>query len=156
MTPQEHNKFVGTAHIVYASFYLLLGVVFAIFFAVMFTSFPEPGRAGTPAVFGIFFALIFFVFYGVLTVPSLIAGIALLKQKSWAKTASIIAAVLAGMQFPIGTAVCIYSFWFLFSEPGKVLYERPQLPPPAPPNWGQTATTQCETNYIPRTPPDWR
>ena len=35
------------------------------------------------------------------------------------------------MSFPIGTAVCAYTFWFLFSEPGKSLYDRPRyaLPP---------------------------
>ncbi len=90
-------------------------------------------------------------------VPSIVAGYALLKQRRWAKTAAIIAGVLAAMQFPIGTAVCVYTFWFLFSEPGKVLYEKPTyaLPPP-PPVWNNQSQMRSEDQHLPRTPPDWR
>jgi hypothetical protein len=103
--------------------------------------------------------MFFAVIYGAMTIPSILAGFGLLRRRKWAKTASIVAGVLSGMSFPLGTAVCIYTFWFLFSEPGKTLYDRPVygLPPP-PPRWGAGGSTgQREAQYIPPAkPPDWR
>src|SRR5215470_6383608 len=125
MTPEQHNKYLGLSHLSYAAFQLMMGLVFGAFFLFMFTSIPDRGPDPPPAFMGVFFGLFFFGFYGLMTVPSIVAGIALLKQKRWAKIAAIIGGVLSGMQFPIGTAVCIYTFWFLFSDPGKALYDRP-------------------------------
>jgi hypothetical protein len=56
------------------------------------------------AVGGVFFAL---------GIPSLIAGIGLLKQKGWAHTLAIILAILAVTSFPIGTAAGVYTLWVL-------------------------------------------
>jgi hypothetical protein len=92
--------------------------------------------------------------------PNLIAGYALLKRKPWAKIAAIIGAVTAAMSFPIGTAVTAYTFWFLFSEPGKLMYDKPKSGlPPMPPDWNAFNGTEQsrEQKYIPpTTPPDWR
>ncbi len=49
----------------------------------------------------------------VIGIPSLIAGVGLLKQKGWARTLAIIVAILALASFPIGTAVGIYTLWVL-------------------------------------------
>jgi hypothetical protein len=94
-----------------------------------------------------------------MTIPSLIAGYGLWKKKKWAKTASIIAGVLAAMSFPVGTAVCVYTFWFLFSNPGKVLYDKPVYSlPQGQQVWGaQEIGSQRENQYVPpKSPPDWR
>jgi hypothetical protein len=56
------------------------------------------------SVGGVFFAL---------GIPSLIAGIGLLKHKSWARILAIILAILAVTSFPIGTAAGIYTLWVL-------------------------------------------
>jgi len=86
-----------------------------------------------PAFFGaiMIFAALFNI---VLTIPSLVAAYALLKRRPWAKIAGIIAGALSAMSFPMGTAVAVYTFWFLFSDAGKQVYEQAQVtPPPAPP-----------------------
>jgi hypothetical protein len=57
----------------------------------------------------LFVSVVFFA----IGIPSLIAGIALLKQKGWARTLAIILAVLALSSFPIGTAAGIYTLWVL-------------------------------------------
>jgi hypothetical protein len=49
----------------------------------------------------------------VIGIPSLIAGIALLKHKSWARIVAIILAILALTSFPIGTAAGVYTLWVL-------------------------------------------
>ncbi len=56
------------------------------------------------SVSGVFFAL---------GVPSLIAGIGLLKQKRWASTMAIVLAILALASFPVGTAAGVYTLWVL-------------------------------------------
>src|SRR5262245_2540251 len=122
------------------------------FMTVMFAAIPGPG-APPPA-----FMAVMWIFmgglYSLMTVPSLVAGYALLKRKSWARTAAIIGAVTAAMSFPTGTAVCVYTFWFLFSEPGKLLYDRPQN---ALPRLQVGLPRQRENQYLPPpTPPDWR
>jgi len=73
------------------------------------------------------------------TIPSVFAAFAFLRRRSWAKVAGIIAAVSISMSFPLGTAIAAYTFWFLFSESGKQLYDgvsrkAPTIPPP-PPTW---------------------
>ena len=49
----------------------------------------------------------------VIGIPSLIAGIGLLKQKGWARTLGMIVAVLALASFPVGTVAGIYTLWVL-------------------------------------------
>jgi hypothetical protein len=46
-------------------------------------------------------------------IPSLVAGIGLLKHKAWARVLAIIVAILAVTSFPIGTAAGLYAFWVL-------------------------------------------
>src|SRR5882672_41127 len=144
MTPEEHNKFLGISHLVYGGLFGLMVVGMLLFFWVIIglSSSRQP-LDGPPAVFFFVMWTFMLLFYGMLIIPSFIAGYGLLKRKKWAKIASIIAGVLAGMSFPIGTAVCIYTFWFLFSEPGNILYDRPAyaLPPP-PPMWAAEASSR--------------
>lgn len=55
-------------------------------------------------VSGVFFAI---------GIPSLIAGIGLLKNKSWARILGIVLAILAATSFPVGTAAGVYTLWVL-------------------------------------------
>jgi len=158
LTPEQHNKYLGISHLVYGGLFFLLMLGMLGFMAVVVLSIPN-GPNGPPAFF---FALMFVflgLFYGAMTVPSFFAGYGLLKRKKWAKTASIIAGVLSGMSFPMGTAVCVYTFWFLFSEPGKILYDKPAYAlPAAHQEWTAEGTrVQREPQYVPpTTPPNWR
>lgn len=53
------------------------------------------------------------VFFTVLAVPGLIAGVGLLKRQSWARVLALVLAILGLVNFPVGTAVGIYAFWVL-------------------------------------------
>ena len=159
MTPEEHNKFLGWAHIIHGGLYLLMILAILTMMTFVFL-FAPPGPNDPPPMALIPILWIFFgVFFGLMLTPSLIAGYALLKRKRWAKIAAIIGGVTAANSFPIGTAVCVYTFWFLFSEPGKQMYDRGSLAlPPQSANWQSTANqSQREPQYAPPpTPPDWR
>jgi hypothetical protein len=137
LTPLEHNKYVGLAHIGYACLHLLSLVASMAFMGVMFSSiFAQTARMGGEGPPPAFFAGIM-IFAGLInaafTIPSVIAAYALLKRRPWAKIAGIVAGVTSAMSFPIGTLVAVYTFWFLFSDPGKAIYGEPRPLPPNPP-----------------------
>ncbi|HEU4769050.1 MAG TPA: hypothetical protein VFS77_16820 [Pyrinomonadaceae bacterium] len=131
----------------------------------MTASFLNSPDGGPPALLFFFLFLFMFVIYACMSVPSLIAGYGLLKRKKWARTWSIISAVVAAMQFPMGTAVTVYTFWLLFSEPGKQFFEQQQNNYALPPGrqawtneaYNYDASRQRENQYHPpQPPPDWR
>lgn len=139
MTPLEHNRYVGIANLAYGVIHLLVMAVMAVvLFGMMGIMARDTGRGDVPpiAFFGVIMAFVVGINL-IMSIPSFVAGYAFLKRKRWAKIAGIVAAVASAMHVPFGTAVCVYTFWFLFSEPGKALYEKASqtLPPPPPPNW---------------------
>jgi hypothetical protein len=122
-----------------------------------------PGPNGPPAFFFVFMLVFMAVMFAMFTLPSFVAGYGLLKRRKWAKVWAIIAAVLAGGQFPMGTAVTVYTFWFLFSEPGKQWFDQGQYAlPPGRQTWANQqlddySQRQREGQYAPPPPPpDWR
>ena len=164
MTPEQHIKYLGWSHIGYAAFFaLIFGLFFAIFgIGMIGAMLSEPGAAGPPVFLMVFMFLFMMVMFSLFTLPSFVAGYGLLKGKKWAKVWAIISAVLAGGQFPMGTAVTVYTFWFLFSEPGKQYFDRNNyaLPPGRQTwanQWDQEAQRQREGQFnSPPSPPDWR
>jgi len=162
-TPEQHNKYLAYAHLAYGALTALFTLAFLVMFGSMFVFLAnapvQNHEQPPPAGFFIFFMLIFGGFYAALTIPSFVAGYALLKRKPWARIASIIAGVVAAAFFPIGTAICVYTLWFLLSEPGKILYDTPSQPLPQPSLFGvnQEPIDQREFQRdSSATPPDWR
>jgi len=122
MTPADHNKVIGIMHLIYGGFFTLMSFLLLLFFG-FFAGVISAAAASDPNAppAALLWAITGFVFvlYLILSVPSLVAGYAMLKRKSWARVAGIVASVLAAMSFPFGTALCVYSFWFYFSEAGR-------------------------------------
>jgi hypothetical protein len=48
-----------------------------------------------------------------LSIPGIIAGIGLLKRKEWARILALIISVISLLNFPLGTAVGVYTIWAL-------------------------------------------
>ena len=162
MTPQEHNKYVGLAQLGYAALHLLmmvasLGVV-GFMFENIYRRSQEMGGPPPPPFLGVI--LVFAAIFNIATtIPSLVAGYALLKRRSWAKVAGIVGGVVAAMSFPIGTAVAVYTFWFLFSDVGKQVYgvKNQELPPPPPNEWQPSSNDSAHHGWQSYTPPpNWR
>jgi hypothetical protein len=163
VTNEQHNRYVAYAFLANAGFYFLILGLMAVMF--LFLAFSAPGDPGAPSGF---FAMIFTfmaVFYSLFALPSVVAGYGLLKKKSWARIASIIAAVIAGMNVPIGTGACVYALWFFFSENWKEVYPDEALPAQhrqiAYGVESQRAAyaedeRQTERRFDPSNPPDWR
>ena len=51
------------------------------------------------------------------------AGVGLLHYRSWGRVLAIVMSVFLLFKFPIGTAIGIYAFWVLLSEPGRKHYQ---------------------------------
>ena len=159
MTPADHNKVLGIIHLAYGGFTVFAMALVSIFMLGAFGVFAFNQPPGDAVPLGLMLVLVAFVVLVNLLIiaPSFLAGYALLKQKRWAKTIGIIAGIIAGMSFPIGTAVCVYTLWFLFGEKGKSLYDGTAYAlPPAPPLFVGASRKQ-EPQYVPpSSPPDWR
>lgn len=166
MTAEDHNKYIAYAFIAHGSFQLLMMLLMGLMFFLFFSFPTPPGDPGPPpAFFGFFFAFMF-IFQSIFTAPSFIAAYAMLKKKSWARIATIVGAVLAGMSVPVGTAACVYALWFFFGDEWKSVYsdeqvgqarERQQLQ--AGSQWQWQARTADEFEFRPEKhsePPDWR
>ena len=132
MTPEKHNRYLALVHLVFASVNILViaGGIVTIFWQGAL------GFAREEMIIDFIGIAVVSFMYLVCTVPSLVATWALIKRRQWAKTAAIVAAVGATMNFPLGPVVTAYTFWFLFNAPGKALYgKQPQALPSARTNW---------------------
>lgn len=171
MQPEEHTKILGIMHLVYGGMHLvsLIFVVFA--FLIMGMTMPfSASRSDAPpfAFFGIL-AIIIAAFTLILTIPPLVAGYGFLKRKSWSKVAGAISAALALISIPMGTALGVYTLWFLFGEKGRQLYSSNEFSwklgqmrdalhgSHPPPSWPSRKEEEKKVEYIPPAqPPDWR
>lgn len=59
----------------------------------------------------------------VLALPELLAGIGLLRRRSWGRVLTIIVSFLNLLNFPIGTIIGGYSLWVLFQESATAYFE---------------------------------
>ena len=136
MTPDQHNKYVGISHLAYAGLQLLV-LAFAMVFIGMITQVDRQRSTGDePFPWFLPIMAIAMLLNIVLAIPPIIAGYALLKRRPWAKMAGIVGGAVGVMNFPLGWALAAYTFWFLFSDVGRQIYDkdfRASLPPPPPP-----------------------
>lgn len=167
MTPSDHNRMLGIMHLIYGGFFGLVTLVmllFAIVLGVGLSSLPQDPNAPPAGFFVAIMAFLVFV-YGLLSLPSLIAGYGMLKRRSWARVAGIVAAVLSALSFPFGTALCVYSLWFFFGDAGKA-FEHPQPrgewrgalgdAPASTYGWDAQRSSREHEYQPPPQPPSWR
>lgn len=109
MSPEDNNK---TLSIIY----LLISVLILIALTVWIVS--EARRHPSD-----FIQRVGWGFY-VLPLPllKLLTAHGLYNRRRWARIIALIFSVLYIWIFPLGTALAIYTWWFLFSADGKQLY----------------------------------
>jgi hypothetical protein len=62
------------------------------------------------------------IFFLMIALPSIIAGIGLLRYRTWGRGLTLVLSFLRLLEFPFGTATAVYSFWVLLSQGGKRFY----------------------------------
>jgi hypothetical protein len=120
---EKHINVVASIQIAFSILGLIIGVVGFIVLRVI------GGISGDhDALFVLnliaYIALIFFI---VLSIPGLIAGFGLLKRKEWARILTLILSVIDLFNFPIGTAVGVYSIWALSNSEVAALFKKSNL-----------------------------
>ena len=55
-------------------------------------------------------------FFFLMSAPGILAGIGLLRHKEWARILTLVLSVIGIMNFPLGTAVGVYSIWALVQD----------------------------------------
>jgi hypothetical protein len=111
---KAHLKVVGLIDLVTGVFFTILAVLVSLgvlVFAPWFNG-AQPWRpedAFTVLAIVLFVSAVFLL----IGIPNLVAGLALLKQKRWARVLAIVLAILALTSFPVGTAAGIYTIWVL-------------------------------------------
>jgi len=64
------------------------------------------------------------IFLLILSIPKIIAGIGLMKRQEWGRILTLIVAFLSILNFPLGTALAIYSFVILIKEETIQLFKQ--------------------------------
>jgi len=104
-----HLSVLGWLYILGNAVFLAIGILGVVFLAGIGVVSEDPEAFKVLSVIGSVGA----IFFTVLAVPGLIAGVGLLKRRSWARILALVIAVLSLFNFPIGTAVSIYAIWVL-------------------------------------------
>jgi hypothetical protein len=81
----------------------------------------EPGAELAIPIVGTVGGLVFLVLI-VTSAPSIVAGIALLKFKEWARILALVVSALHLFSIPFGTALGIYGLWVLLSQESIALF----------------------------------
>jgi uncharacterized membrane protein len=162
MTNEQHNKYLGIAFLIHGGFQLLITLLMVVVFGSAVAVMPNQPDGPPPAFFMIIFTFVV-LFQSIFALPSFVAAYAVLKRKSWARIASIIAAVLSAMSVPIGTATCVYALWFFLGENWKEIYQpasvggaHGQLSGHDAAEWTTNQSREATRQRVPPPPPDWR
>ena len=114
---KAHVELLGWIDVI-AGVLLALAALFV--FVVLIALEPVTGDQQAAAILRIV-ATMTAAFVLVFAVPTLAAGIGLLKFKRWARVLALIMGVLALFSFPIGTIIAIYAFWVLTNDESRKL-----------------------------------
>jgi hypothetical protein len=85
---------------------------------------PNPGDVPPPEFLAVLAPLTFIIglIFLLIAMPSIAAGVGLLRYRSWGRGLALILAFLRILEFPLGTVTAIYSFWVLLSRNGKAFF----------------------------------
>ncbi|HVF27784.1 MAG TPA: hypothetical protein VM943_06070 [Pyrinomonadaceae bacterium] len=110
MTTQEHNRVLGILHLIYGIIHVPLLPIVAVLILIGL-GFALPELSALPMVALLLGGFVVLLFVALFTIPPFIAGYGLLKERPWAKTASIVSAIVELLNVPLGTALGVYSLW---------------------------------------------
>lgn len=117
MTPRDHNKTLG---IIYGFMGSLLTVALLVELVrvTIIEKELERIRSSTELQVLIVVGLLLIVFL-------LLIAYGLLRRRPWARMLALVPTAIFVWLFPLGTALAIYSWWFLHSKGGKQIYTKP-------------------------------
>jgi hypothetical protein len=140
---RQHVTVLGVLYIVLGAMGLMAAVIVLVVFGGLaglagVAAQNEPEAQIAVPILGAF-AVGLFCLIGLLSAPGIIAGIGLIKFKSWARIFALVLSVINLLNIPFGTIIGIYGLWVLLTpevEPlfrGDGVAEMPQASSPPPP-----------------------
>jgi hypothetical protein len=121
---QKHITLLGVFHIVYHALGFLVGIVILAIMAAIGRLSGDPQAAYILRIVGAWIA----VFFIVLSVPGIVAGVWLLYRRSWARYLTLVVGALGLIDIPLGTALGVYTFWVLLDDDAIRLFGQPEAP----------------------------
>jgi hypothetical protein len=116
MTAQDHNKTL-------AILYSLIGGASSLFFIWGPLSLILGKQKGFSLDDGLNrFLLVMWVILLLFSLLTLSTAVGMFRRRAWARKSAMIMSVLVVWWFPLGTALGVYTWWFLHSEGSKQLY----------------------------------
>jgi hypothetical protein len=109
---EKHVTLVAMLHIVFGFFGLFTAVILLIILVGAGILSGEPDALAITSIVGTAIALLL----AVTSLPGIIGGFGLLKQKTWARVLIIIIACMNLLAVPFGTILGVYALWVLLSE----------------------------------------
>ncbi len=152
MNAHDKARLLGLLFWIYTAFNIVIVAVIAVIyigiFGMIFSQVPQKAGDPPPELIMTILVVIFaFTFVCVLlfSVPKIVAGYGLRKDKPWAWIWAVVASIMACMSFPFGTAIGVFGLIFLFSDEGKRYFNDPayrahlagkaNVVPPPPNSW---------------------
>jgi len=114
---KKHIELLGILHLVYAG----VGLLFAAFVFALLTTVGFVAHDDLALHILTLVAVVIAGIVTVLSVPGIVAGIGLLKSKSWSRPLALIVGCLHLLSFPFGTALGVYTLWVLLNDESRQL-----------------------------------
>jgi len=105
-------ELVGILHIVYSGLGTLIAIVCFVLLSGIGMITGDETAMGVLGLIGVLVGTFLFV----VSVPGLIAGIGLLKFRSWSRLLAIVVSCLDVFNIPFGTALAVYTFYVLMNN----------------------------------------
>jgi hypothetical protein len=124
-----HIKVIGILHIVMGGLGILTGVFVLLFFGsiaglVGMSANSSDSLTAIP-ILGAIGGFVFLILL-VLSLPSVIAGMGLIRFRPWARMLTIVLSVLHLFNIPFGTALGVYGLWALLAPETELLFRQQQ------------------------------
>jgi O-antigen/teichoic acid export membrane protein len=120
MTPQDHNKTLGIIYSLIggaSALFVIWGPLSLIFGKQKDFSLDDDLNR---------FLLVMWLILLLFALLTLSTAVGMFRQKRWARKPAMILAVLFIWWFPLGTALGVYTWWFMHSEACRQLYSNPR------------------------------
>jgi len=134
---EKNVTVLGILFIAYSAIGLATGllVFFALFGAGTIAEL-SPGAAAPVEVLPLLITIGSFIcgFFVVSSIPGIVAGIGLLKFRSWARILTLVLSIIYLLEVPLGTALGVYGLWVLFNQEAVKLFTATAPPKRATPS----------------------
>ncbi len=118
MDKEKHITILGILHITRGAIVLVLGVLGFGFFAGIGVLSGDETAMGILGLIG----TIAVVFFGMIALPSILAGAGLLQHREWGRILALVVGILSLIDIPFGTALGVYTLWALMDDDIKRVF----------------------------------